>query len=353
MATGGTSKKGDKCLDCGENVSKKDQAVACDICLRWCHIKCCGIDPAAYETIKTVKSLHWYCDSCDTKMLKLIEDVVKLEKRQEILESQIKEVQMQLDCLKQNKVTEEQVKAVKSELQQSMKEMAGKFDDAMNCVKLEINENKLKLDVEQLTKAFVNDGSWCDIVKKEVNKQVEGVTGELDGIHKTINDTKIQVENEKEKEMKRKNVIIFKVPENPNCVSLADQLLEDRVFVCELFSYIYRDNFQSSEIKRVLRLGRRSYNVFQEAVPCRPLLVEFAELSAKNFVMNNLSMLRNSEDKFKRLIINHDMTALERDQCRKLVSEAKEMEASDTSGEWIYRVRGIPGKMLIVKWRKR
>ena len=44
------------------------------------------------------------------------------------------------------------------------------------------------------------------------------------------------------------------------------------------------------------------------------------------------------------------MTKLEREQCKKLVAEAK---AQETSGEFIFRVRGPPGAMKIVKLKKR
>jgi len=41
------------------------------------------------------------------------------------------------------------------------------------------------------------------------------------------------------------------------------------------------------------------------------------------------------------------MTQKERDQCKNLVEEAKQKEVHDTSGEYKYRVRGPPGKMII------
>jgi len=43
------------------------------------------------------------------------------------------------------------------------------------------------------------------------------------------------------------------------------------------------------------------------------------------------------------------MTVNERLECRYLVAEAKQKEAEDSSGEYLYRVRGTPGKMRIVQ----
>jgi len=58
---------------------------------------------------------------------------------------------------------------------------------------------------------------------------------------------------------------------------------------------------------------------------------------------------RYAADPFNKLIVSYDMTVSERSECKKLVAEAKIQESNDHSGEWIYRVRGIPGQMRIVK----
>jgi len=46
------------------------------------------------------------------------------------------------------------------------------------------------------------------------------------------------------------------------------------------------------------------------------------------------------------------MTVIERAECRKRVNDAKLQEHNDHSEEWIYRVRGVPGQMRIVKLRQ-
>ena len=56
-------------------------------------------------------------------------------------------------------------------------------------------------------------------------------------------------------------------------------------------------------------------------------------------------------DKFKDVVIAHDMTKKERDECKALVETAK-LKNDNETGEWIYRVRGPPGRMKIVQLRK-
>ena len=76
-------------------------------------------------------------------------------------------------------------------------------------------------------------------------------------------------------------------------------------------------------------------------------MVHFGSYSIKNVVMESLFKLKHAEQKFKSIIVTHDMTQKERDQCKNVVEEAKQKESHDTSGEYKYRVRGPPGNMII------
>jgi len=73
---------------------------------------------------------------------------------------------------------------------------------------------------------------------------------------------------------------------------------------------------------------------------------------AKNLLIENLYKLKHLEAKFKNIIIGHDMTQKERQECKEMVQEAKLKTENDSSGDFIYRVRGYPGSMKIVQIRK-
>ena len=68
--------------------------------------------------------------------------------------------------------------------------------------------------------------------------------------------------------------------------------------------------------------------------------------------MENATRLSRAVDRYTGVTISHDMTVKEREQCRKLVNEAKQKQEEDLSGEYIYKVRGSPGQMKIVRYRK-
>ena len=53
------------CGVCGKRVGKRMRAIKCDLCNYWNHIKCDGVDPAQYETLKTCdESISHYCKLC-------------------------------------------------------------------------------------------------------------------------------------------------------------------------------------------------------------------------------------------------------------------------------------------------
>jgi len=69
------------------------------------------------------------------------------------------------------------------------------------------------------------------------------------------------------------------------------------------------------------------------------VLIEFYDKAIKNQVIECAPKLHCATDSYsKKIIVRHDMTMMERTECRKLVNEAKEQEANDNTGEWIYWV---------------
>jgi len=130
---------------------------------------------------------------------------------------------------------------------------------------------------------------------------------------------------------------------------------DDATFNLQLFNSLHVGVTEEDQV-RVFRLGKQADPNSPNAAP-RPLMVHFASYSIKNLVMESLYKLKNVDQKCAGITIAHNMTAKERSECKRLVSEpeAKQQEADDTSGEYIYRVglRGYPGKTRVVQLRAR
>ena len=76
-------------------------------------------------------------------------------------------------------------------------------------------------------------------------------------------------------------------------------------------------------------------------------------MQQKNQVMESLYKRKNANAHFQQLSVTHDMTKMKDLKSRKKVEEAKQKEREEETGEYIWRVRGAPGSLKVVRLRKR
>lgn len=421
MASGRASGRAakDKCGTCEAKVQEK--GLWCEICEYWFHVDCEGVPEDTYKVLqKNEDGVHWYCKGCGKGAVRVFAAVARMSKRQDKLDEAISSLnakvgealgkaetlkgEMTSISNKQEKL-EESISKKQEKLEESfvnvsakMEEVLGKsdslrgeiaklaldienhkknFGQALNNIeqkqaflKGRIEKNELQIvnreEIESLTKSCISDGTWADVVKRQVDGRMENVEAELSGVQKVLDERKKELDNEKEREERKYGVVLYNVPEVEDAKNFNEQVDADFKFTCEIMSYIIDEKFENSEIKKMLRLGKRQYRQQEDEtelgsesesnpvqVPCRPLLVVFTDCATKNYIMNNLFRLRRAEERFKKVIINHDMTAMDRAEIKELVNEAKLRAENDKSGEYIYRVRGQPGHLRIVKFKKR
>ena len=77
-----------------------------------------------------------------------------------------------------------------------------------------------------------------------------------------------------------------------------------------------------------------------------------AEIIVVYYVMESVSKLKGADEKYSKIIFTHDMTTEDREEYKRLVADAKDKE-KETSGEYIYRVKGAPGSFRVIKIRRR
>ena len=182
--------------------------------------------------------------------------------------------------------------------------------------------------------------SFAEIVSNQVNCKFEKVSNDMTRVQQVLDETKKKADEEKDREGRSNNIIIYRVPE----VDGSDRVKSDKAFCVQLANEALEIDMGEDDIKSVFRLGKKSdIN--------RPLLVQFRERTCKNRVMESLFKLKNSDDKFKNISITHDMTKQERSDCKALVDQAKQKQ-SEEKGEYLYRVRGLPGAMKVIRIQK-
>ena len=147
----------------------------------------------------------------------------------------------------------------------------------------------------------------------------------------------------KEHGERKNNVIIFNMPE-----SRSNLKTECRKHDLDLAVNLSKHcgEFQDDDIVDIKRLGKKSVE------NTRPTIVKFKDEQTKARLMTNLVNLKNAEDPYKSMRIQHDMTPQERETEKQLILEAKAKSEND-EGNFFYVVRGLPGNRNIVKVLRR
>ena len=195
----------------------------------------------------------------------------------------------------------------------------------------------------KLDKVSTDNPSWAAAVSKQVDSKFAKVSTDVNRVHEALTATKVHALEEKEKELRCNNIIIYRVPEGQETKEERAKL--DRTFCQNLIKNALDIDFQDEDLKKIFRLGKKDTN-------SRPLLIQLRDKSVKNSIMESLYKLKQADDAYKNVSITHDLTKKEREDCKALVEEAKKKQASE-QGEWLWRVRGLPGMMKIIRIQKK
>ena len=220
-----------------------------------------------------------------------------------------------------------------------LKELQAKVEEQSTKLEVAI-EAKL---VDKIEKSL--QPTFAQMAASQVESKFVSVSRDITLVKQTIDEVKKTSNDERDRENRSHNIIIYRVKENES--SGDDRAKADKSFVTKLVNEALQVDVNENDIKSVFRIGRRDLS--QPGEVTRPLLVQFREKSLKNQVMESLFKLKNAEALFKNVSITHDLSKEDREECKKLISEAKTREVS---GEFVWRVRGLPGQMKIVKLRK-
>jgi len=337
---------------------ENSKVLECERCEGHRCAKCLKLTDEAYEVLTSRSDFHWFCGGCEPKVLQAIQ----LEKE---IEAKLSDVMSKMDY--KLKISEGNVYKKFAELEESLNEKSKNYatrndlksmDEEINRVKTEVDKQlmikctemqELSSKVKEIYEG--QEGEWTHVVKKQVSSALESVNDNINEVQYNLSETRAEAQEQREKENRRNNVVLYNIPES-NGARADDRNKEDAAFCLQLFSSL-QVGVSEEDLIRVFRLGKRSDSSDQARPRPRPVMIHFGSYSIKNLVMESLFKLRHAEQKFKGIIVTHDMTRKERDECKNLVGLAKQQEAQDTSGEYMYRVRGRPGNMNIKKIRIR
>lgn len=364
------------CPQCKKGVTDKDLALQCEICDDWYHIKCQNIDESVYDFLGEHKFLHWYCKVCDKNAVSVIQLLSKLRLRQDKLEDELDKLKNEvkknaeevketsltinknLEKIEKGDFTEAMIKGIEKEVLKvacKIRTEMGVLSQEVQAIKDSNQAMDTKLEtaieaklVEELSKPFEPKPGekkplFADVVSRQIDTKLDKVSGDINKVQQVIDGAKKLAEEEKDRETRSNNIIIYRAAE---CSTSDERLKHDKAFCMELFKETLNVDLHDEDLKSVFRIGKTD-----QSSNCRPLLVQFREKSLKNRVMESLYKLKSADDKFKNISITHDMTQNERVECKALIEEAKKKQIQET-GEFLWRVRGLPGHLKLIRFRK-
>ena len=357
-----TKAREERCRHCWRVVTSKQDGIQCEICCIWVHCKCAEIPEEAYNVVEN-QGIHYFCKWCDETANSMISMMTKLNDRQNKLESQLLEIEAtQYDKDKHVQDIETDVKGVKTNVEVAMKaitELRERVEKVEKKIEDDVYVKGAETNVEEAMKAVIERVEKVEKRIEDDEQIPQNITGvkevlqdfkknmdeEREEARKMLVETKERIQNEKDREARKNNIIIYRVEENASA-SADDRANYDRQWAKDLTREVLKVYCQEEDIKRVIRLGARGSTD-------RPMLVEYRSHIIKNQVMESLSMLKGADERYCNISIQHDMTKREREQCKETVKLALEQKAADQSGEYKYLVKGYPGSMRVVKIRNR
>jgi len=292
------------------------------------------------------REVHWFCKGCNADADKLLAAVSRIDNKVDKLESEL--VRMKSEQHSELAVAVREIRDDLAKMGQRIERCEKTVDDS----KRELHTNmmsrlgEMENKVEDCNKRDLAP-QWSDIVAKQVESKMSEVATEMTTVQTALEKTKSMIEEQRSREGRVNNVVIYNMPETPTIgLDRKDWIIQERSSSHKLFSEGLGIILQPEDVKRMLRLGKPVDG------KSRPVLVEFRDKAIKNVIIESAPKLRVATDPYNKIVICHDMTVNERAECKKLVEEARNQESGDVSGEWIYRVRGLPGQMRIVKFRR-
>ena len=292
---------------CGKPVKNNSNGgVECDICGHWFHPKCEGLSKDAYAAVEAHK-LFWLCGGCKSFLGKF-RGIVKGENTSKGTDSP--------DANQINHI-ERKLKEMSESLDRVAESLVGQKDIMLEMgqmVKKQGEEKRSLKDLEATVKKVVQEEnvSYADIVKKLTNRMEKNVSSEQPP---QVKDVQSAVVDCLEQDKRRKNVVVFNVPEQDKGLSAADQAAGDFESLIEL---VMNGLKMKIHPERVARVGKR----FEGKT--RILMVTLRDEGEKWDLLKMAKNLRHAGSEYEKIYIAPDLSPAQQLRDRNLRKELKE-----------------------------
>lgn len=333
-----TEEESDCCGKCTKEVNDSDDALECEVCEIWFHIKCENIPKMVYTFMQdneAGKQLSWHCSYCKRGCAKLHKRIKNLYEQQKDMINKHEALTVTVDEMKgcvevthekhgelDNRVGHLEAQSVKvSEVMEKNCVEAQELADRLGSLEAKLVgfEEKLESQKVQWPKLGSGDKATSPHQNLQGQKDNDSVITEI-----------------YERKRRENNLVMYGVPES-NSVVISERIEHDRK--C-LIDFLHACGVQvEDKIYEVFRIGSIRPNHY------RPLLIRFTDISPKLEIFRNVKNLRGN-DAYSGVRVANDYTKQERDHEAALWKEAKNLEAA---GKGQHRVIGPPWRRRITK----
>ena len=271
------------CRKCHEQVG--DDGISCDRCLCWLHTGCCRLNEDEYDyLVSNIKTeLLFHCKSC-------IEEL----KGKAGEDTKIGQLSAKVDNLTQT------------------------VNIMMEMMRMQ-NEKKADKEIQKQEKT-TNYWEEAKKLREEAQKSAKETAKD------TVFQMKEVINNEKEKEKKEKNIIIFNLPES----APEKESEEDNNKAKEILSFLEEDLPIPPKLT-FLRLGRRSTD---KEAKTRPVLISLPTVDMKFRFLKKATTLKDFKT-YPKIGISHDKTKKEVQEDNTLRAELAIKRAQNPDADYI------------------
>ena len=316
-----------RCRDCSNTVFEEEQALTCDICMGWFHIakSCQNVPQVMYDMFNSDEGLggiHWFCTHCNRGASNVF--------------------------MMMNRISEDMnagVKALKEHTKRidvNVAKLAGRVTQQDQKIK---KTDKLleEVDATNLRKNMTDLTTRMDTMEEKTKGTEAGA------IIDVSKDMEAKIQDLREEENRKQNLLIYNIKESEETDGKVREQADRNTIIELCTGPLGIQDFSDDNILKVARLGKKQ----DEMRKPRPVLMRLDSTLTKFKITSNTRHLATAEEKFSCLSIQPDLTKSQREHKATLIEEAKKLDEEETSGNFVYRVRGPPGNMKIRKLAKK
>lgn len=287
----------EKCLICNEIIRSNSASIKCSTCAEWVHKKCTGLTSEEFSKLANIskKKKHtWNCQVCSEHSDSIFDQTV-IEGTSDEEDSQIGKIE-------------------------------SLFQKYFLPFKVEM-EKKLKLIQDQLEGVLKDN----NILRAKVKEIEESSTNKTNISTPCLTNTDQVLSEITEREARKKNVIIFGLPENQDSQ-------KDKSGCLEILKTL---DPQFESIPKLFRLGKQPSN---DARP-RPIKIILDSSDKALNLIKNAKILKSTE-RFKNITVTSDKTPTQQQQYKDLKVE---LNRRILNGEANLKIKYRNGEPKIVK----